>query len=121
VGDGSAIASVVHVADGVLFLTKIVGIAGTEKPAGSAYSRYYILHGEQVTWKQLGAAVAKALHAKGELSSPEPKSVPAAEAGEGEIGTLIASNMLVKGDRAARLGFKATQPSILVELPKDLA
>ena len=121
VGDGSAVASTVHVADGVPFLSKIVGIAGTEKPKGSAYSRYYILHGERVTWKDLGVALAKVLHAKGTVSSSEPKAVPAAEAGEGEIGVLIASNMLVQGDRAARLGFKVTQRSILDQLQEDLA
>ncbi|OAP59885.1 hypothetical protein AYL99_04887 [Fonsecaea erecta] len=120
VGDGSAVASTIHVADGVPFLTKIVGIAGTEKPTGSAYSRYYILHGERVPWKELGSVLAKVLHAKGVVASPEPKSVPAAEAGQGEIGSLIAANMLVKGDRAARLGFKATQPSILTQIEEDL-
>jgi hypothetical protein len=98
-----------------------VGIAGTEKPTGSAYSRYYILHGERVTWKDMSTTLAKVLHGKGALSSPEPKSVPSAEAGAGEIGALIASNMLVQGDRAARLGFKATHPSILVQMQEDLA
>ncbi|KIW66397.1 hypothetical protein PV04_05733 [Phialophora macrospora] len=121
VGDGTAVASTVHVADAVPFVTKIVGIAGTEKPTGSAYSRYYILHGERVTWKDLSTAVAKVLHGKGALPSAEPKSVPAAEAGPGEIGALVASNMLVQGDRAARLGFKATHPSILVQSQEDLA
>ncbi|EXJ69102.1 uncharacterized protein A1O5_08037 [Cladophialophora psammophila CBS 110553] len=120
IGDGSAIASTVHVEDAVPFLTKIIGIAGTEKPTGSAYSRYYILHGERVAWKELSSVLAKILHAKGVVASPEPKSVPAAEAGEGEIGLLIAANMLVQGDRAARLGFRATHPSILVQIQEDL-
>ncbi|KAJ9609847.1 hypothetical protein H2200_006176 [Cladophialophora chaetospira] len=121
VGDGTAVASAVHVADAVPFLSKIVSIAGTEKPTGSAYSRYYILHGERVAWKDLSVALAKVLYAKGTVSEPEPKSVPAAEAGEGEVGVLIASNMLVKGDRAARLGFKVTHRSILDQLQEDLA
>ncbi|KIX93585.1 uncharacterized protein Z520_10763 [Fonsecaea multimorphosa CBS 102226] len=120
VGDGSAKASLLHVGDGVPFVTKIVGIAGTEKPSGSAYSRYYILHGERVAWKELSSALAKVLHAKGVVASPEPKSVPSAEAGQGEIGSLIAANMLVKGDRAVRLGFKATHPSVLVQMQEDL-
>ncbi|OQV06834.1 hypothetical protein CLAIMM_11352 [Cladophialophora immunda] len=120
VGDGSAVASAIHVGDGVRFLTKIVGIAGTEKPTGSAYSRYYIIHGERVAWKDLSSALAKVLHAKAVVASPEPKSVPSADAGAGEIGSLIAANMLVKGDRAARLGFKATHPSILVQMQEDL-
>ena len=63
----------------------------------------------------------RCLYAKGTVSSPEPKVVPAAEAGEGEIGVLIGSNMLVQGDRAARLGFKATHRSILDQLQEDLA
>jgi len=120
VGDGTAVASTVHIGDAVPFITKIVGIAGTEKPAGSAYSRYYILHGERVAWKDLSTELGKVLYKKGVISSPEPKSVPAAEAGAGEIGVLIGSNMLVRGDRAARLGFKPTQPSILVQLKEDL-
>ncbi|KAH0831669.1 hypothetical protein AYO21_01867 [Fonsecaea monophora] len=120
VGDGSAVASLIHVGDGVPFLTKIVGIAGMQKPTGSAYSRYYILHGERVAWKDLSSELAKVLHAKGVVASPEPKAVPSADAGAGEIGALIASNMLVKGDRAARLGFKATHPSVLVQLHEDL-
>jgi len=137
VGDGSAIVSTVgdggiprlimktdkhqvHVADAVPFISKIVGIAGTEEPQGTAYSRYYILHGERLTWKQLGLALAKALHARGLVASPEPKSVPVEEAGEGEVGKLIGANMLVQGDRAARLGFKATQPSMLIQLQEDL-
>ncbi|ETI27423.1 hypothetical protein G647_09613 [Cladophialophora carrionii CBS 160.54] len=121
VGDGTAVASTVHIADAIPFLNKIVGIAGTEKPTGSAYSRYYILHGERVSWKDMSTALAKVLHRKGDLSSPEPKRVPSAEAGAGEIGALVASNMLVQGDRAARLGFKATHPSILVQMQEDLA
>ncbi len=121
VGNGTAVASTIHVADIVPFLTNIVGIAGTDKPTGSAHSRYYILHGERVTWKDLSNALAKVLYAKGTVSSPEPRAVPAAEAGEGEVRALISSNMLVQGDRAARLGFKPTRPSILVQLQEDLA
>ncbi|KIW91903.1 uncharacterized protein Z519_07873 [Cladophialophora bantiana CBS 173.52] len=82
VGDGSAIVSTVHVENAVPFQTKIVGIAGTEKPTGSAYFRYYILHGEWVSWKELSSVLAKVLHTKGVVPSPEPKSVPAAEASE---------------------------------------
>lgn len=141
VGDGTAVASTVgpstilftlipvetdthaqvHVADAVPFITKIIGVAGTEKPQGSAYSRFYITHGERVAWKDLGKPLAKVLHAKGLIASPEPKRVSLEDAGEGEVKHLIGANMLVKGDRAARMGFKATKPSIVVELQKDLA
>ncbi|EXJ81067.1 hypothetical protein A1O3_07355 [Capronia epimyces CBS 606.96] len=120
VGDGTSVVSTIHVADVVPFVTKVVGIAGTQEPQGSAYSRYYMLHGERVAWKDLAAALAKTLYAKGVVGSPEPKSVPMEQAGEGPKG-LIASNMLIRGDRAARLGFKATQPSMLVSIDEDLA
>lgn len=119
IGDGTAVVSAVHVGDGVPFLTKIVGIAGTEKPTGSAYSRYYILHGERVAWKDLTAVMAKLLYAKGLVSSPEPKCVE--EGGAGEAGALLGANMLVQGDRAARMGFKPTHHSILAQIKEDLA
>jgi hypothetical protein len=95
-------------------------VAGTEKPTGSAYSRYYILHGERLAWKELATSLAKVLYAKGVVSSPEPKNVTVDEAGAGEVKYLVAANMLVKGDRAARMGFKATKPSMAIELQKDL-
>lgn len=98
-----------------------MGIAGTEKPTGSAYSRYYILHGERVNYKDLGSALAKVLYAKGSVSSPEAKAVKFGDAGAGEIGALIGANMLVRGDRAARLGFKATHRPMLEQLQEDLA
>lgn len=110
----------VHVQDAVPFITKIVGIAGTQEPQGSAYSRYYILHGERRTWKEFTTALAKVLYSKGQISSPEPKKISMDEAGVGEVKHLIAANMLVKGDRAARLGFKPTQPSVLESMQKDL-
>ena len=110
----------IHVEDAVPFITKIVGIAGTEEPKGTAYSRYYIIHGERLAFKELATALAKVLHAKGVLASSEPKQVSFDEAGQGEVKYLVGGNMLVKGDRAARLGFKGTQPSMLIQLEKDL-
>jgi NAD dependent epimerase/dehydratase family enzyme len=119
VGDGTAVASTIHVIDGVNFLNKIVTKAGTEKIEGSAYERYYIVHGERVAWKDMATALGKALHAKGAISSPEPRSVGPNDAGAGEIGALIGGNMLVKGDRAEKEGFKVTQPSMLTQMAVD--
>ncbi|KAK4938465.1 hypothetical protein LTR10_021094 [Elasticomyces elasticus] len=120
VGDGTGVVSTVHVLDAVPFITKIVGVAGTQEPQGSAYSRYYILHGERLQWKDFSTALAKVLYTKGIVSSPEPKKISMDEAGVGEVKHLIAANMLVKGDRAAKLGFKPVQPSMLVSMQKDL-
>jgi hypothetical protein len=111
----------VNVLDAVPFITKIAGVAGTEAPKGSAYSRYYILHGARHNWKEFGAALAKVLYAKGAVSSPEPKQVTIEEAGEGEAKYLVAGNMLVKGDRAAAMGFKPTHPSMVESMASDLA
>lgn len=61
------------------------------------------------------------LYAKGQISSPEPKKVTVDEAGEGEEKHLLAGNMLVKGDRAARMGFKPTHESMLTAMKKDLS
>lgn len=64
--------------------------------------------------------MAKVLYEKGVVALPEPKSVPAEEAGAGEVGHLLSSNMLVQGNRAARMGFEPTHPSMLVQMPEDL-
>jgi nucleoside-diphosphate-sugar epimerase len=121
VGTGSAVANVTHAADGVEFLSKIVTIAGTQQPEGSPYERYYILEGERVSWKDLSTALAKVLFEKGLVKEKEPKAVPAEDAGQGEIGALLSSNMLVNGERSKRIGYKHAQPSILVQLREDLA
>ncbi|KIW19596.1 hypothetical protein PV08_00169 [Exophiala spinifera] len=121
IGEGTGLVSTVHVEDAIPFLTKIVGVAGTEKPQGSAYERYYILHGERLAWRDFAAALAPVLYAKGQISSPEPKRVTVDEAGEGEEKHLLAANMLVKGDRAARMGFKPTHESMLTAMKKDLS
>lgn len=120
IGEGTAVVSTVHVEDAIPFIQKIIRVAGTEQPMGNAYSRYYILHGERLNWRDFGSALAPILYAKGLVSSPEPRRVSIDEAGEGEAKHLIAGNMLVQGDRAARLGFKPVQPSMLVSMKNDL-
>ncbi|KAF7173885.1 hypothetical protein CNMCM5623_006131 [Aspergillus felis] len=117
VGDGSAL---IHVDDSLKFILKIVDIAATQEVTGSAESRYYMIYGERVSWKDVATALAKTLHKKGVFPSPEPRSVPIEQAGQGEPPKLLGSNMLMQGDRAAALGFKATARSILEHIPEDL-
>lgn len=92
----------------------------TQEVTGSAESRYYLIYGERVPWKDVATALAKTLNKKGVFSSPEPRSVPIEQAGQGEIPKLLGSNMLMQGDRAAALGFKPTARSILEHIPEDL-
>ena len=73
---------------------------------------------EFVAWKDFATEAAKALQAKG--LNLEAKSVSLDEAGQGEVKYLIGANMRVKGDRAAKMGFNASQPSVLTEIHKDL-
>jgi hypothetical protein len=75
----------------------------------------------RVQWKDLATELAKAMHARGFFSSPEPKQVPFEQAGEGEVKHLIAANMLFKGDRAAAMGFEPKQASILTQIHEDFA
>jgi hypothetical protein len=88
---------------------------------GPAESRWYNIYGERVSWKDVATVLARTLHSKGVLPDAEPKSVPFERAGEGEIPKLIGANMLMKGDRAEQLGFKAKERSILQHIPEDLA
>jgi hypothetical protein len=59
------------------------------------------------------------MHARGFVSTPEPKQVPFEQAGQGA--TLVGANLLLKGDRAAALGFQPKGESILTQLHADLA
>ena len=65
-----------------------------------------MLETSRVQWKDLATELAKVMHAKGIFPSPLPKQVPFEEAGEGEVKHLVAANMLMKGDRAAAMGFE---------------
>jgi hypothetical protein len=99
---------------------RILDLAVTQEVTGSAESRYYLVYGERVAWKDLATVLAKTLHKKGVFPTPEPRSVSIEQAGEGEIPKLLGSNMLMQGDRAAALGFKPTARSILEHIPEDL-
>jgi hypothetical protein len=110
----------IHVDDSLKFILKIVDIAVTQEISGSAESRYYMIYGERVSWKDVATVLAKTLHKKGVFPSEEPRGVPIEQAGQGEIPKLLGSNMLMQGDRSAALGFKATTKSILEHIPEDL-
>ncbi|KAF4972707.1 hypothetical protein FSARC_772 [Fusarium sarcochroum] len=120
VGDGTAILSTCHVLDLVDFLVKVSDVAAEGPAQGTAYSRYYVLETSRVAWKNLATELAKVMHARGIFQSPESKSVPFEQAGEGEVKHLVAANMLIKGDRAAALGFKPRHPGILEQIHEDL-
>ncbi|KAG8666719.1 hypothetical protein FPOAC2_11840 [Fusarium poae] len=120
VGDGTAILSTTHVLDLVDFLVNISDLAAQGSAEGTPYSRYYLLETGRVTWKDMATQLAKAMHARGIFAIAEPKNVPFEEAGQGEVKHLVAANMLIKGDRAAAMGYKAKHPSILEQVHEDL-
>ncbi|KAF5619605.1 NAD(P)-binding domain protein [Fusarium tjaetaba] len=120
VGDGTAVLSTCHILDLVDFLVKISDVAAQGPAESSPYSRFYMLETSRVAWKDLATELAKMMHARGIFSSPVPKSVEFEQAGEGEVKYLVGSNMLMKGDRAAAMGFKAKYPSILTQIHEDL-
>ncbi|KAG5789428.1 hypothetical protein H9Q69_011524 [Fusarium xylarioides] len=120
VGEGIAVLSTCHILDLVDFLVKISDVAAQGPAEGSPYSRFYMLETSRVAWKDLATELAKMMHARGIFSSPAPKSVEFEQAGEGEVKYLVGSNMLMKGDRAAAMGFEAKHPSILTQIYEDL-
>ena len=120
VGDGTAVLSTTHVLDLMSFLLKIVDVAAAGPAQGSAYTRYYMVETGRVQWKQLATELARIMYEKGVFPTAEPRNVPFEQAGEGEVKHLVAANMLMKGDRAARMGYQAQQPSILAQMAADL-
>jgi hypothetical protein len=109
------------VLDVVPFIMKIIELAAQPGPAkGSVYSRWYNVETAKVAWKDLATELAKIMFSKGIFSSPEPKSVPIDQAGEGEVKYLVAANMLMDTKRSAGMGFKATHPNILTQIHEDL-
>lgn len=111
-----------HYDDAIPFIIGTLERAANGQNDGSAYSRYYILDGQSLKWKDVATALAKAMYKAGVVSTPEPRSVATMEdAGEGEVPKLLGSNMLMRGDRARKLGFKVSQPSMLEQVEADLA
>lgn len=120
VGEGTAVVSTAHILDVVPFIVKIAETAGAGPAEGTAESRFYMLETARVQWKDLAAELAKVMHGKGIFESEEAKAVAIEDAGKTEVKYLVAANMLIQGDRAKRMGFKADHPSILQEMHADL-
>lgn len=122
IGEGSSLFQSLHVADFPPFVLKVVDEAlKNPEPSGSVYSRLYIVSSQETSWKETSTAFAKLLHAQGVVSSPEAKSVPLAEAGSGELPHLLqGASMLLKNDRAKRLGYKPVKESLLEYLGNEL-
>ncbi|KAK5173990.1 uncharacterized protein LTR77_001069 [Saxophila tyrrhenica] len=120
IGNGSAVLSTAHVLDVVPFMLKVLELAASGPAQGSVYSRWFNVETQRVAWKDMATELAKVMYAKGIFKSPEAKSVPLEEAGEGEVKYLVAGNMLMHTNRSARMGFKPTQPSILTQVHEDL-
>jgi nucleoside-diphosphate-sugar epimerase len=121
VGDGSAIFETLHVADFPPFVLNVLAEAlETSEPKSSVYSRFYIITSQANTYKDISTAFAKLLHAQGIVDSPVPRSVNIENAGSGEMPNLQASNMLLRHDRATRLGWKPVKEGILEFLQAKL-
>lgn len=93
----------------------------TKEPEDSAYKRLYIIGSNNDKWKDISAAFAKGFYDNGVVSSPEPKSIKLEDAGGGEIVNLMAGNMTIKSDRAVRLGFNPTHPTLLEHVSDALS
>ena len=114
VGNGTAIANQLHVAVVSPFVLKLLDLAlQPSAPQGSQYERTYAIGGTEIPWKDVSDVFAKALHAKGIIDSPEPRSVSLKEAGEGEMPMLMSHDMRFIGPRAERLGYEYDEPTLL--------
>ncbi len=91
-----------------------------ETPKGSVYARCYIVSSQATPWKIVSGAFAKLLYSQGVVDSPEAKSVRLEEAGEGELPNLQAGSMLLKNERAKRLGFKPVKEGVVEFLEKEV-
>jgi hypothetical protein len=110
----------IHVEDIHPFILQVLDMAMTKKPEDSPYKRVYIIGSNDDNWKDISTALAKAFYAQGVVSSPEPKSIKLEDAGKGEIADLMAGNMSIKYDRAIRVGFKPTHPTLLEHIGEAL-
>jgi nucleoside-diphosphate-sugar epimerase len=121
VGEGTSLFQSLHVEDFPPFVLQVLEESlKTDTPKESVYARCYIASSQSTPWKEVSPAFAKLLHAQGVVSSPEARSVPLQEAGEGELPNLQAGSMLFKNERAKRLGFKPVKEGVLKFLEKEL-
>ena len=122
IGEGSAIFPSLHVEDFPPFVLKVLEEAlKNPEPTGSIYSRFFIVTSQETTWKETSNAFARLFHVQGNISSPEAKSVPFGGAGNGELAHLLQpSSMLLKNDRARRLGYKPVKEGLLEYLENEV-
>lgn len=106
--------------DVVDFIVKIVDLAAAGPPADSVYQRYYIVENSAVSWKELSTELAKALYSKGVIPKPEARSMSFDDAGLGPFKFVLGANMLMKGPRAVKMGFRAAHPGILEQVHEDI-
>jgi hypothetical protein len=111
----------IHSEDIHPFILQVLDMAMTTEPENSPYKRTYIIGSNNDNWKDISTAFAKGFYAKGVVSSPEPKSIKREDAGEGEIANLMGANMTIKCDRAIRVGFKPTHPTLLEHVAEALS
>lgn len=90
-----------------------------ETPRGSVFERCFLLGGKELPWKRASEAFARSLHAEGVVAAPEARSVTLAEAGEGELPMLMASDMRFVSPRARRLGYKNEEVDLETYLNKS--
>jgi nucleoside-diphosphate-sugar epimerase len=120
IGEGSAIFNCLHVDAIAPFVLKVLDLAlKPDEPQGTVYERCYLISGQEISWKEASEAFAKDLHAAGVISNPEAKSVTKAEAGEGELPMLMASDMRFKMTRATALGYTHNYPSLVEYLRRS--
>ena len=97
-----------HVQDVITFTLKIFDQAlqtlSSPPATFNPYAKFYVPAGPTQSWLDITTPLAKKLHQLGYLSSSEPKSVPMDKAGF--VGFLLAANLLVKGDRAAKIDWE---------------
>jgi len=113
VGEGTAITNALHVKDVTRFMLLVLALSLRETPQNSVYERCYIIGGQELPWKTVAHAFAKAMHVKGLVKTPEAKKVKLEDAGEGEIPMLMASDMRFISQRAERLGYQVKEGGLL--------
>ncbi|KAI9708952.1 MAG: hypothetical protein M1820_003646 [Bogoriella megaspora] len=121
IGSGSALISAVHVVDVADFIVKLIDLAVSGPPDGSVYERFYIVENSAVSWKALQTEFAKVLYRKGVITSPVAESISFEKAnGYHRSCRILGANMLMKGPRGIRMGFKATHRDILEQIDEDI-
>jgi nucleoside-diphosphate-sugar epimerase len=113
IGEGTAITNALHVKDVTRFMLLVLKLSLHETPQNSVFERCFIIGGQEMPWKTVAHAFAKAMHLKGLVKQPEAIKVKLEDAGEGEIPMLMASDMRFISQRAERLGHQTKEADLL--------